>query len=127
MWREEAGPLCRFRPFATGTPAHDHLGDILVPLEAEHFQRYPVSWVAAVMESQSTGTAKAARRPGPTGPRRVFRGAASFRAGVGAAFWSDVRSCRPGRRPASGWRATPFLFAVTIKGSNITEAGDQRG
>jgi hypothetical protein len=31
--------LRRFRPFADGTPAHDHLGDILAALDAEAFQR----------------------------------------------------------------------------------------
>jgi predicted transposase YbfD/YdcC len=40
--------LCRFRPFADGTPAHDHLGDILAALDAEAFQRCFVAWVASV-------------------------------------------------------------------------------
>jgi predicted transposase YbfD/YdcC len=40
--------LRRFRPFANGTPAHDHLGDILAMLDAEQFQRCFVAWVAAV-------------------------------------------------------------------------------
>src|ERR1700710_1870571 len=31
--------LRRFRPFMDGTPAHDHLGDILAVLDAEQFQR----------------------------------------------------------------------------------------
>ena len=31
--------LRRFRPFKDGTPAHDHLGDILAVLDAEQFQR----------------------------------------------------------------------------------------
>jgi predicted transposase YbfD/YdcC len=39
--------LIRFRPFADGTPAHDHLGDILATLDAEQFQRCFVAWVAA--------------------------------------------------------------------------------
>src|ERR1700681_2653361 len=39
--------LRRFRPFADGTPAHDHLGDILATLDAEQFQRCFVAWVAA--------------------------------------------------------------------------------
>ena len=30
--------LRRFRPFKDGTPAHDHLGDILATLDAEQFQ-----------------------------------------------------------------------------------------
>ena len=38
----------RFRPFAKGTPAHDHLGDILAVLDPEQFQRCFVAWVAAL-------------------------------------------------------------------------------
>src|SRR5437660_4232920 len=40
--------LRRFRPFGEGTPAHDHLGDILATLDAEHFQRCFVAWVGAL-------------------------------------------------------------------------------
>src|SRR5665213_3064472 len=40
--------LRRLRPFAAGTPAHDHLGDILATLDAEQFQSCFVAWVAAV-------------------------------------------------------------------------------
>ncbi len=40
--------LRRFRPFRDGTPAHDHLGDILASLDAEAFQRCFVAWVAAL-------------------------------------------------------------------------------
>ena len=39
--------LRRFRPFADGTPAHDHLGDILATLDTEAFERCFVAWVAA--------------------------------------------------------------------------------
>src|SRR5215468_6634315 len=38
--------LRRFRPFANGTPAHDHLGDILATLDAEAFRR-PIHMVSA--------------------------------------------------------------------------------
>ena len=38
-----------FRPFAAGTPAHDHLGDFLATLDAEAFQRCFVAWVAALI------------------------------------------------------------------------------
>jgi len=31
--------LRRFRPFANGIPAHDHLGDIFATLDAEAFRR----------------------------------------------------------------------------------------
>jgi predicted transposase YbfD/YdcC len=40
--------LRRFRPFKDGTPAHDHLGDILATLDADAFQSCFVAWVAAV-------------------------------------------------------------------------------
>jgi len=40
--------LRRFRPFKDGTPAHDHLGDIVAVLDAEQFQRCFVAWVAAL-------------------------------------------------------------------------------
>ena len=40
--------LRRFRPFKDGTPAHDHLGDILATLDADQFQSGFVAWVAAV-------------------------------------------------------------------------------
>jgi predicted transposase YbfD/YdcC len=40
--------LRRFRTFQDGTPAHDHLGDILATLDAEQFQRCFVAWVAAL-------------------------------------------------------------------------------
>ena len=39
--------LRRFRPFANGTPSHDHLGDIFATLDAEQFQRCFVAWVAS--------------------------------------------------------------------------------
>ncbi len=37
-----------FRGFRAGTPAHDHLGDILASLDSEAFQRCFVSWVASL-------------------------------------------------------------------------------
>ncbi|MER8377646.1 ISAs1 family transposase, partial [Mesorhizobium sp. M1406] len=40
--------LRRFRPFLEGVPSHDHLGDILASLDAEHFQRCFVAWVASL-------------------------------------------------------------------------------
>ena len=41
--------LRRFRPFRQGTPAHDHLGDILASLDAEQFQACFVAWVASLI------------------------------------------------------------------------------
>ncbi len=40
--------LRRFRPFLGGTPAHDHLGDILATLDTEAFESCFVAWVAAL-------------------------------------------------------------------------------
>jgi len=48
LWRKEARPpRRRFRPGRDGTPAHDHLGDIIATLDAQAFRRRFVSWVAA--------------------------------------------------------------------------------
>ena len=45
---KKLGLLRRFRPFADGTPSHDHLGDIFAALDADQFQRCFVAWVAAL-------------------------------------------------------------------------------
>src|SRR5260370_12363190 len=45
---KKLGLLRRFRPFAEGTPSHDHLGDILATLDEEAFQRCFVAWVASL-------------------------------------------------------------------------------
>jgi predicted transposase YbfD/YdcC len=45
---KKLGLLRRFRPFAAGTPSHDHLGDILATLDAKAFQHCFVAWVASL-------------------------------------------------------------------------------
>ena len=46
---EKKSDLLRsFRPFANGTPSHDHLGDIFATLDSQAFQRCFVSRVAAL-------------------------------------------------------------------------------
>jgi predicted transposase YbfD/YdcC len=65
--RKKLDLLRRFRPFADGTPAHDHLGDILAVLDAEQFQRCFVAWVAALTGTPEGVIAidgKTARRSG---------------------------------------------------------------
>ena len=39
--------LRRFRPFLSGTPTHDRLGEIFAALDAERFQQCFVAWVAS--------------------------------------------------------------------------------
>lgn len=59
--------LRRFRPFANGTPAHDHLGDIFATLDAEAFQRCFVAWTAALTKAPADVIAidgKTSRRSG---------------------------------------------------------------
>ena len=59
--------LRRFRPFANGTPAHDHLGDIFATLDAEAFRRCFLSWVAALIKAPAEIIAidgKTSRRSG---------------------------------------------------------------
>src|SRR5438309_9771637 len=43
--------LRRFRPFADGTPSHDHLGDIFATLDAAAFRRCFVAWVAGLTKT----------------------------------------------------------------------------
>jgi predicted transposase YbfD/YdcC len=40
--------LRRFRPYANGTPSHDHLGDIFATFDAGAFQLCFVAWIAAL-------------------------------------------------------------------------------
>jgi len=59
--------LRRFRPFANGTPAHDHLGDIFATLDSEAFRRCFVAWVAALIKTPAELIAidgKTSRRSG---------------------------------------------------------------
>jgi len=59
--------LRRFRPFANGTPAHDHLGDIFATLDAEAFRRCFVAWVSALLKAPAELIAidgKTSRRSG---------------------------------------------------------------
>src|SRR5258708_3547258 len=59
--------LRRFRPFLDGTPSHDHLGDIFAALDAVHFQRCFVAWVASLIGVPAGGGAidgKTVRRSG---------------------------------------------------------------
>ena len=59
--------LRRFRPFASGTPAHDHLGDIFATLDAEAFRRCFVAWVSALIKTRAEVIAidgKTSRRSG---------------------------------------------------------------
>jgi predicted transposase YbfD/YdcC len=66
--------LRRFRPFKDGTPAHDHLGDILATLNADQFQACFVGWVAAVTGVPAGVIAidgKTARRSGKKGEAKA--------------------------------------------------------
>jgi predicted transposase YbfD/YdcC len=59
--------LRRFRPYANGTPAHDHLGDIFATLDAVAFQRCFVAWTAALTKTPAEVIAidgKTSRRSG---------------------------------------------------------------
>ena len=59
--------LRRFRPFANGTPAHDHLGDIFATLDAEAFRRCFVAWVSTLIKTPAEVIAidgKTSRRSG---------------------------------------------------------------
>jgi len=59
--------LRRFLPFANGTPAHDHLGDIFASLDPQAFRARFVAWVAALTGAPPDALAidgKTSRRSG---------------------------------------------------------------
>jgi predicted transposase YbfD/YdcC len=75
--------LRRFRSFKDGTPAHDHLGDILAILDAEQFQSCFVAWVAAVAGVPAGVIAidgKTVRRSGQKGAKGAIHMVSAFAA-----------------------------------------------
>jgi hypothetical protein len=111
--------LRRFRPFANGTPAHDHLGDIFATLDAEAFRRCFVSWVAALIKAPAQVIAIDGKTLGSS-PRAGSR-AAPARRGTprSRSIWS--RPSPPGsdwswgrsRSPKSPTRSSPFRCCST--------------
>ena len=80
---EKLDLLRRLRPFKDGTPAHDHLGDILATLDADAFQRCFVAWVAAVAGVPAGVVAidgKTVRRSGRHGAKTAIHLVSAFAA-----------------------------------------------
>jgi predicted transposase YbfD/YdcC len=77
------GLLRRFRPFADGTPSHDHLGDIFATLDAQAFRRCFVAWVAALTKTPAELIAidgKTSRRSGKKGSKEAIHMVSAFAA-----------------------------------------------
>src|SRR5271157_3503032 len=77
------GLLRRFRPFADGTPSHDHLGDIFATLDPQAFQRCFVAWVAALTKTPAEMIAidgKTSRRSGEKGSKKAVHMVSAFAA-----------------------------------------------
>jgi len=75
--------LRRFRPFADGTPSHDHLGDIFATLDAQAFRRCFVAWVAALTRTPADLIAidgKTSRRSGKKGSKDAIHMVSAFAA-----------------------------------------------
>jgi predicted transposase YbfD/YdcC len=75
--------LRRFRPFADGTPSHDHLGDIFATLDARGFRRCFVAWVAALTKTPAELIAidgKTSRRSGKKGSKDAIHMVSAFAA-----------------------------------------------
>ncbi len=62
--------LRRFRPYANGTPAHDHLGDIFATLDASAFQRCFVDWVSALTNTPAAVIAIDGKTPRRSGDKK---------------------------------------------------------
>jgi predicted transposase YbfD/YdcC len=75
--------LRRFRPFADGTPSHDHLGDIFATLDAQGFRRCFVAWVAGLTKTPAELIAidgKTSRRSGKKGANDAIHMVSAFAA-----------------------------------------------
>lgn len=75
--------LRRFRPFADGTPSHDHLGDIFATLDAQAFRRCFVAWVAGLTKTPAELIAidgKTSRRSGKKGAKEAIHMVSAFAA-----------------------------------------------
>ncbi len=75
--------LRRFRPFADGTPSHDHLGDIFATLDAQAFRRCFVAWVAGLTKTPAEFIAidgKTSRRSGKKGSKEAIHMVSAFAA-----------------------------------------------
>ena len=73
--------LRRFRPFAKGTPSHDHLGDIFATLDADAFRLCFVAWVAALTNTPAGVIAidgKTSRRSGKKGSKEAIHVVSAF-------------------------------------------------
>jgi predicted transposase YbfD/YdcC len=80
---KKLGLLRRFRPFADGTPSHDHLGDIFATLDAQAFRRCFVAWVAALTKTPADLIAidgKTSRRSGKKGGKEAIHMVSAFAA-----------------------------------------------
>jgi predicted transposase YbfD/YdcC len=80
---KKLGLLRRFRPFADGTPSHDHLGDIFATLDAQGFRRCFVAWVAALTKTPAELIAidgKTSRRSGKKGSKEAIHVVSAFAA-----------------------------------------------
>lgn len=75
--------LRRFRPFANGTPSHDHLGDIFASLDAEGFRACFIAWVASLTKTPAEVIAidgKTSRRSGRKGAQDTLHLVSAFAA-----------------------------------------------
>jgi len=75
--------LRRFRPFAQGTPSHDHLGDIFATLDAKAFRGCFVAWVAGLTKTPAELIAidgKTSRRSGRKGSKEAIHMVSAFAA-----------------------------------------------
>jgi predicted transposase YbfD/YdcC len=80
---KKLGLLRRFRPFADGTPSHDHLGDIFATLDARCFRACFVAWVAALTKTPPELIAidgKTSRRSGKKGSKEAIHMVSAFAA-----------------------------------------------
>lgn len=111
--------LRRFRPFADGTPSHDHLGDIFATLDARAFRRCFLAFVAALTKTPAEVIAidgKTSRRSGRKGAKDAIHMVSVF-----AARQRLVLAQTKVDKKASEIVAIPALLdLLTIEGAIVT-------
>lgn len=120
--------LRRFLPFANGTPAHDHLGDVFASLDPAAFAKRFAQWAAELTGTPVDAIAidgKTSRRSGPKASQELLHTVSAFAASerlVLGQLKTDAKS--------NEITAIPELLAlIALEGAVVTidAMGCQRG
>lgn len=108
--------LRRFRPFRDGTPAHDHLGDILAALDAEQCQHCFVARVAALTGAPEGVIALDGKTVRRSGNKRSGKAAIHMVSAFAARQRLVLGQVKVAENPTRSWRSQSFSTCWPSKG-----------